>query len=79
MQLQLRSFEKLIIEIKEDNEEFEVYNPNLMVVKVIKYVEGESYDFKKLESLPTQCIEINKKEQTVSDLEKIVSDMYDIP
>lgn len=50
-----------------------------MTIKVIKYVEGETYDIKKPETLPAQSIEVNKKDETVADFEKKVAELYDIP
>ena len=58
-----------MIEVKKPEEEFPLYDPNILMLKVIKYVEGEQYDFKKLDLLPTQTIEINKKEDTVNSFE----------
>ena len=49
------------------------------MLKTIKFVEGEKYDFKRLDLLPTVSIEINKKEKSVNDLEKILAEMYGIP
>lgn len=76
---QLRGYSRLIIEIKRPDEEFEIYNPDLITLKTIKYVDGEKYDFKKLDSLPTQPIVVNRKEMTVQDLEHVLSELYGIP
>ncbi len=50
---QLRGYSRLIVETKLPEEEFEIFNPDLVTLKTIKYVDGEKYDFKKLEALPT--------------------------
>jgi alpha/beta superfamily hydrolase len=46
---------------------------------VIKHVEGETYDFKSLDKLPSQVIKVHKKNDTVADFEKAVSELFDIP
>jgi hypothetical protein len=79
IQHQLRGYSRLVIEIKKPEEEFEIYNPDLVTLKTIKYVEGEKYDFKRIDSLPTQSIIINKKEMSVAELEHILAEMYGIP
>jgi len=79
LQLNIKSHAKLIIEIKEDGEEFEEYNPDLLKLRVINFDPNENYDFKKLESLKTQDLEVNRREHTVGDLEDMVSELYGIP
>lgn len=79
LKLQFKGYKVLVIETKLPEEEFEIYNPDLLQLRAIKFVEGEKYDFKRLESLPTLPITVNKKEQTVTDLEKVLAEMYGIP
>jgi hypothetical protein len=45
----------------------------------MKFEEGMTHDFKNLDSLPTQSIEVNKKLETVSELESKISSMFGIP
>lgn len=46
---------------------------------MIKHVEGETYDFKSLDKLPSQVIKLHKKKDTVADFEVQVSELFDIP
>ena len=50
-----------------------------MYLRAVKYVEGDQYEFKNLDALPWQLISVNKKTQTVGNLEHILSELYDIP
>lgn len=43
----------LALEVKKDGEEFELYDKNYLYIRLLKYVDGESYDFKTLDKLPT--------------------------
>ena len=79
VELMFKSFVRLYLEIKSDEEEFELYDPDSLTLKVIKYVEGERYDFKNLDSLPTQTIIVNKAKETVAELENKLSEMFGIP
>ena len=69
----------LTIESKTDEETFEEYDPNVLYLRVIKYVEDQKLDFSKLDSLPTQVIAVNKENETVIDLEARLSVLFDIP
>lgn len=44
-----------------------------------KHVEGESYDFTRLETLQSQVIRVNKKTERVADLEAQICAIYGIP
>jgi len=79
MQLVIKSHIKLIIEMKKEDEEFEVYNPDLLKLKTLLYTANKTYDFKKMDTLECDEIEINRKEQTVADLEETLAEMYGIP
>ena len=69
----------LIIEIKSGDQLFEVFDPNFLYIRVLKHVEGETYDFKNLDKLPTHVLRLHKKNDTVADFEKTVSQLFDIP
>ena len=49
------NYMNLKVEVKkaEGEEGYEPYDPNWQYLRVLKYVEGESYDFKNLDKLPT--------------------------
>ena len=57
----------------------ETYSPDTLYIRVVKYVEGEAYDFRSLDKLPCQVIAVNKKEDKVAKLEAIVAGLFDIP
>ena len=46
------SYMDLTIETKKDDEVFEMYDSDFLFIRVLKHVEGESYDFKNLDKLP---------------------------
>lgn len=51
--IQIYNLMDVTYEIKRDDETFEIYDPNILYLKVVKYVEDYKYDFSKLETLPT--------------------------
>ncbi len=67
--LNLHSHMHLIIETKKEGEQWEEYDSNWLFLRVVKYVEDAKYDFRNLESLPWQLIKVNKKTQTVADMD----------
>ncbi len=68
-----------LIETKKDEEMFEEYEPDTLYLRVIKHVEEWRYDFSKLDLLPTQVISVNKKKETVEDLNNRLAEVFDIP
>ncbi len=63
----------LTLETKNDSESFEAYDPNMIYLRVLKHVEGETYDFKNLDKMPSQVVAVNKKKDTVADFESKVA------
>lgn len=47
MKLKFYKHIDLMIEIKTDEEQFEEFDPDWLYLRVIKYVEGDEYDFSK--------------------------------
>jgi len=79
MQLGIKSNIKLVVETKLEGEQFEEYNPNILKLKVVKFNPSIEYDLKRPETLECEEITINKKEQTCSDVEDMLVEMYGIP
>ncbi|CDW83714.1 ubiquitin carboxyl-terminal hydrolase family protein [Stylonychia lemnae] len=77
--LNFQNFITLLVELKTEDQEFEAYDPNNHYFRVLKFVEDVHYDFSKQDTLPTQLIVVNKKQETVADLDKRLSEMFDIP
>ena len=82
--LQLVEYEKLHqramldLEFKVDGE-FEEFNPNWIYLKAIKWEEDMSYDFSKPDSVNTQVIKVDSRNEKVKDLNKRLSEMLEIP
>ncbi len=49
----------LFVEVKSDKP-FEEYDPNWLYIRVVKHVEGETYNFKTLDKLQSSVIRVNK-------------------
>lgn len=75
----MRSFFRLCIETKTDDEEFEVYDPEILVLKVLQYDPKQTYDMKNLTEIPGERVEVNKIKNTTADLEQILSTRFGIP
>lgn len=59
------NFLDLVPEIKKSEENFEVYNPDWAYLRVLKYVEGEAFDFRNIDKLPWQVLRVDKKRESV--------------
>ena len=79
MRLSLYNYFMLTVETKRADEKFEEYDPNTVYLRAIKYVEGDEYNFGKTETLPTTIITVNKKNETVTDLDNKLSELFGIP
>ena len=79
MKLKFYKHIDLMIEIKTDEEQFEEFDPDWLYLRVIKYVEGDEYDFSKQSQFPTQMIRVNKKTDLVKKIDQMVAEMFDIP
>jgi hypothetical protein len=53
MKLNLYNYFDFMIETKAPEESFEEYSTDWLYLRVIKFVEGEIYDFNKMDSLQT--------------------------
>lgn len=51
--LNVHSHMHLIVESKVEGETFEAFNSDTLYLRVVKYVEGDVYDFRNLEKLPS--------------------------
>ena len=69
----------LDMEFKDDAGNFEEYNSNWMYLKAVAYEEGMTYDFSQPDSFPTKVIRIDMTNDKVSDLEKQLAEVLEIP
>ena len=69
----------LDLEFKDDEGNFEEYNVDWLHLKAAAYEDGMTYDFSQPDSFPTKIVKINKSTDKVSDLEKKLSEILDIP
>lgn len=67
--LNFHSYMNLQIETRNEGELFEEFDEDTLFIRVVKHVEGETYDFKALDKLPCQVMRVNKKRDLVSDLD----------
>lgn len=58
---------------------FEPYNPDWAFIRVLKFVEGEPFDYRNVEKMYWQVMRVDKKQETISILEERISAMFDIP
>lgn len=66
-------------EIKTSESTFESYNPNWAYLRVLKYVEGEPFDYRVIDKMQWQVLRVDKKVETVAQLEERISGIFDIP
>jgi hypothetical protein len=66
-------------EIKSADDSFETYNPDWAFIRVLKYVEGEPFDYRNIEKMQWQVMRVDKKNETISMLEERISGIFDIP
>ena len=76
--LGIKSHDKLVLEIKEEGEEFEKYDPNILKLRIVQHSEGREYDFKRLDALEYEELEVNKKQHTVTSLEQMICEKFGI-
>ena len=69
----------LDLEFKDEQGNFEEFDPNWLYLRAIKWEEGMSYDFSRPEQIPTQLIKIDPLKEKVSELEQRLSECLDIP
>ena len=69
----------LDMEFKDDAGNFEEYNSNWIYLKAVAYEEGMTYDFSQPDSFPTKVIRIDMTNDKVSDLEKQLAEVLEIP
>jgi hypothetical protein len=75
----IRSLSSLDLEIMDsETNAFEEWSEDTMYLKAVKWTEGQEYDFSRLHTLPTEVIAVNSKTDTTEDLQKQISDLYDI-
>ena len=55
----------LDLEFKDEEGNFEEYNPNWVHLRVLKWEEGLNFDFGRPESFPTERIVVDPKKETV--------------
>ena len=69
----------LYLELKDADGNFEEFNPNWVHLRVIRWEEGQSYDYSRPDSFPTQMLKIDPKTETVLQMEQRIAEMLDIP
>ena len=69
----------LYLELKDAGGNFEEFNPNWVHLRVIRWEEGQSYDYSRPDSFPTQMLKIDPKTETVLQMEQRIAEMLDIP
>ena len=79
MKLKFHKHIDLMFETRTDDEEFEDFDPDWLYLRVIRFVEGDEYDFSKQHLFPTQLIKVNRNKDLVSKIDEIVADMFGIP
>lgn len=62
---QLYGRSTLDLELKDNEGNFEEYNPNWLHLRVLKWEEGLNYDYSRPDSFPTEKIRIDPKKETV--------------
>lgn len=68
--LEIKTFpSNLDLEFKDDQGNFEEYNPNWMHLRAVKWEEGLDFDYSRPDSFPTEKIIIDPKTETVQQLE----------
>ena len=77
--LSFHNYLDLMPEIKTAEGVFETYNPDWAFIRVLKYVEGEAFDFRNVDKMQWQVMRLDKKQETVAVLEERISAMFDIP
>ena len=60
----MHNYMDLTVESK--GEGYEEYNPDWLFLRVVKYVEGMTYDFRNLDKLPWQIVRVEKSKDTVA-------------
>jgi hypothetical protein len=58
---------------------FEDFDPNWTYYRLLKFVEGEAFDFRNIDKMQWQVIRVDKKKETVGQFEQRVSELFDIP
>eukprot|EP00347_Sterkiella_histriomuscorum_P024007 403332628 len=81
LKLRFNSQTVLLIEHKNDNQEFEEYNPDWIFLRVMKYEENTDYQQLQPEIISkyAQVIRMNKKLDSIYDLESKVGELYKLP
>ena len=69
----------LYLELKDADGNFEEFNPNWVHLRIIRWEEGQSYDYSRPDSFPTQMLKIDPKTETVLQMEQRIAEMLDIP
>ncbi|CDW75353.1 ubiquitin carboxyl-terminal hydrolase [Stylonychia lemnae] len=71
----------LMIELKQSEQEFEVYDPDWIFIRVIKHDSNVDYEQMNPEIIQqhSQVIKVNKKLENIYDLDKKISQLYGIP
>lgn len=59
----------LYLELKDADGNFEEFNPNWVHLRIIRWEEGQSYDYSRPDSFPTQMLKIDPKTETVLQME----------
>lgn len=71
----------MLIELKQDDEDFEEYNPDWLFLRAIKY--EENIDYQQLQpdiiAKYSQVVRVNKKQDSIYDLESRLAELYGIP
>lgn len=69
----------LVPEITTPDHPFETYNPDWAYLRVLKYVDGEPFDYRVIDKMKWQVLRVDKKAETVAQLEERISEIFDIP
>ena len=69
----------LDLEFKDEEGNFEEYNPNWMYLRAVKHEDDLNYDWSRPDSFPSEKIRIDPKTEKVSQLEAKVAEALHIP
>ena len=62
-----------------EREPFETYDPDWVFLRVVRFVEGDTYNFSDLDRLPWNVLKANRKTDTVQALTDKIGELYDLP
>ena len=78
--LEIKSFSpRLDLEFKDDEGNFEEYNPNWMYLRCVKHEDDLNYDWSRPDSFPTEKVRIDPMKDKVGDLEEKIAAVLHIP